>query len=127
MAGNARTMDSLTVGALALPDNQGVRLFMTAMTRFLVWVPLALVAFLPGQSVSPDAVTQPATRVFIGPADSRVFAARQAAAPAAEAAEVTVRDGMTIVTVPQSRHSWLQARRNADGEIRIGHGVGHGH
>lgn len=100
---------------------------MTAMTRFLVWVPLVLVVFLPGESVSPDAATQPATRAFIGPADSHVFAARQATAPAAEIPEVTVRDGMTIVTVPRSRHSRLQARRNTDGEIRIGHGVGHDH
>ncbi len=100
---------------------------MTAITRFLTWLPLAMLAFLPGQPVDSDTVGPAARRAFIGPAEPQVFAAQRASAPAAETPEVTVRDGMTIVTVPKSRHSRLQATRDADGEIHVGHGVGDDH
>lgn len=100
---------------------------MTAMTRFAACLPLAMLVFLPGQPVDSGTTEPAARRAFIGPAESRVFAAQRATAPAAETPEVTLRDGMTIVTVPKSRHSRLQARRDADGEIHVGHGVGDDH
>ncbi|MEQ8798375.1 MAG: hypothetical protein RJQ08_01545 [Salinisphaeraceae bacterium] len=100
---------------------------MTAITRFLTWLPLAMLAFLPGQPVSSGTAEPAARRAFIGPAEPQVFAAQRASAPAAETPEVTVRDGMTIVTVPESRRAWLQARRDAEGEIHVGHGVGDDH